>query len=397
MKNKVVIVGAGPAGLYSSYLLLKKGYRVELYDQSTACGKKFLVAGNGGLNLTHSEELTSFSTRYGKDQDLFSEIIGEFTPQDLRDFCLELGVETFVGSSGRVFPKELKAAQILKNWIDHLKASEDFELFLRHELIELHPSKELTFKFKEEVVQAIGDVVVLAMGGASWKRTGSDGKWKAQLEKLGVEVKPFLPMNCGFECDWSEHFISTVDRAPIKNVGIKFQDRVHRGEIMITPFGIEGGGIYAVSNIIRDNIIEFGHATVSLDLKPDLSLEQVLSKLKNKKAKDSLSNHLRKSLGIGKVENTLLKEILPKDAYTDLSTLAQAIKDLKVDFKRTRPIEEAISTSGGIAFSELDQHFQIKKLAGFYAVGEMLDFEAPTGGYLLQGCFSTAARMVRGI
>lgn len=399
-KKKVIIVGAGPAGLFCAYLLLKKGHQVEVYDQSTGPAKKFLIAGNGGLNLTHSEDLKSFSGRYGKDEKLFYELIQEFSPEDLRSFCEDLGVETFVGTSGRVFPKNLKAAQILLSWLKALKSDPNFGLYLKHSLIGIDAGAkelELTFKNPDTQIKVAGERVILAMGGASWKKTGSDGKWKPLLEKLRVEVKEFKPMNCGFERPWSKHFVESIERAPLKNVEISFQDKSVRGEIMLTEFGIEGGGIYALSNHIRDGIEQDGSAKIFLDLKPDLTQEDVLKKISKRKPKDSFSNHLRKALGFTKVENTLLKELTSIEEYQNHARLAETIKKLEVELFKTRPIDEAISTSGGVAFHELDEWFQLKAIPGLYIAGEMLNFEAPTGGYLLQGCFSSAYRVVSGI
>lgn len=398
MKNKkVVVVGGGPAGLFASFLLLEKGFQVELYDHSSGFAKKFLIAGNGGLNLTHSEDLESFAKRYGKDEKLFSTLLEEFSPSDLRLFCESLGIETFVGTSGRVFPKNLKAAKILLSWLDKLKSNPNFKFNLKHSLVDIKKNKQIAFNFEAKEIIVDYDILFLALGGASWKKTGSDGSWMELLKKHNIECAPFEPMNCGFETDWSHHFISRIDRAPLKNVGLSIGKHSSRGEAMLTPFGIEGGVVYAISNHIRNEIKESGSAVLELDLKPDLSHEAILNKLQSRKPKDSLSNFLRKSLGIGKVENTLLKELVDIDCYNDLASLAQKIKALPVKLLRARPIDEAISTSGGVMFSEMDEYFQLKKMPGAFLAGEMLDFEAPTGGYLLQGCFSTAYRAVQGI
>lgn len=394
MKEKVVVVGAGPAGLFCAFLLLKRGVKVELYDHSSGPGKKFLVAGNGGLNLTHSEAMASFSKRYGKDSEFFTQLIQDYSPADLRDFCASIGVETFIGSSGRVFPKKLKAAQMLLNWVKELKSHEDFSLYLKHRLVGFLPPNELVFECPDGEKTIQSAKTILALGGASWKKTGSDGRWLSLLEKVGFDIAPLRPMNCGFERQWSKTFLDVVDHSPLKNVAIRFGDRSVRGEIMLTPFGVEGGAIYALSNFIRDEIERSGQAQIELDLKPDLSLEKIRSKLKERKTKDSMSNHLRKALGLGKSANTLLKELVRKEEYQDSSLLAERIKCLNISLHAARPIDEAISTSGGVKFSELDRDLQSRKFPGLFIVGEMLDFEAPTGGYLLQGCFSTAYRAV---
>lgn len=388
--NKVMIIGGGPTGLFAAYKLLQKGVAVDLYDHSSGLGKKFLVAGNGGLNLTHSEDLASFSKRYGKDEELFNKLIHEFSPEDVRSFCTELEVETFIGSSGRVFPKKLKAAEILLNWTKKLKEHENFQLFLNHSLISFNKNKDFTFKVDEEEKLVKADKVIIALGGGSWKKTGSDGAWVDSFENNGIKVNPLIPMNCGFEREWSEYFKEKVDRTPLKNISIRHKDSTVRGELMLTPFGLEGGAIYALSNHIRNEIMNKGKANIFLDLKPDLTAEQVEAKLTDKKSKTSLSNHLRKSLNIEKEVFILLKELAAEAPE-------KSIKSLKIELSGVRPIDEAISTSGGVCFSELTDHFELKSIPGVFIGGEMLDFEAPTGGYLLQGCFSSAFRIISGI
>ena len=393
-KEKVTIVGAGPSGLFCAYQLLKRGYAVDLYDQMSGVGKKFLIAGDGGLNITHSEDLKTFATRYGKNEEAFSSLLNDFSPQDLRSWCEELEVKTFVGTSGRVFPEKLKAAEILLNWLKVLKSYQNFNLFLKHRLLNVSNDKELTF---EGELKVKASTVIFALGGASWEKTGSDGKWNELFENLGIEVEPFLPMNCGFEKPWSEHFISKVDRTPLKNITIKVGNQKVRGEVMLTPFGMEGGGIYALSNIIRDYILKEGKCFINLDLKPDFDNETILKKIKAKKPKDSLSNHLRKALKLDKAAIVLLRELTNRDTFEKPEYLAEQIKNLKVELFSMRPLSEAISTSGGVSFTGLTSDLEVKSIPGMYVVGEMLDWEAPTGGYLLQGCFSTAWRVVDAI
>jgi uncharacterized flavoprotein (TIGR03862 family) len=374
--------------------LLIEGYEVDLYDQSTGLAKKFLIAGNGGLNLTHSEDLNRFSQRYTHNEEFFSELLNEFSPADLRAFCEELGVETFVGTSGRVFPKNLKAAEILLKWTKSLKEHPRFNLHLKHSLIAMSKDKELTFIMPDGEVKIKAKIVIMATGGASWSKTGSDGKWKNITDKLQIDSNEFKPMNCGFETKWTEHLVSKLDRAPVKNIGLSIGSYSSRGEVMITPYGIEGGAIYAISNFIRDEIYLNKAAIIEIDLKPDLSLEQVSGKLSSKKSKDSLANHLRKSLNLDKVAITLLNEV---SRNRNENITAELIKALPIKLHNIRPIDEAISTSGGVRFNGLTDHFESKEIKGLYFAGEMLDFEAPTGGYLLQGCFSTANRVVNGI
>ncbi len=392
--KKVVIIGGGPAGLFSAYLLLKKGFKVELYDHSSGFGKKFLVAGNGGLNLTHSEELSRFSQKYNPHEKFFSEMINEFTPEDLREFCTDLGVETFVGSSGRIFPKKLKAAEILISWLKALKENPHFSQHLGHHFNSLKEMAKVEFLVEEKTLEVEADFFIFAMGGASWGKTGSKGDWAPSFIKAGIKLAPFLPMNCGFERSWSEFFIKKIDYTALKNIALEFNGVKVRGEAMLTPFGIEGGGIYALSKAIRDEILEKGSSEISLDLKPDLSLREIEKKLGAQPAKASLSNIVRKALGFEAEVFILLKELYPNLKKEEVP---QIVKGLKLSLKGIRPIDEAISTSGGVLFSEVTSSLELKERPGNYVIGEMLDFDAPTGGYLLQGCFSTAYRAVKSI
>ncbi len=392
--KKVIIIGGGPAGLFSAYKLLQNNFKVDLYDHSSGLGKKFLVAGNGGLNLTHSEEIDEFVKKYGENESFFASMINEFTPNDLRSFCEELGVETFIGSSKRVFPENLKAAEILLNWIKILKENENFSLHLNHKFTKINSSKEITLIHFENEVKVQGEYVIFAMGGASWKKTGSDGSWSDSFQKLGIELSPFLPMNCGFERSWSAFFIEKINYSPLKNIELKFNDKPIRGEAMLTPFGIEGGGVYAHSLALRDQVIKTGEATLFIDLKPNLTEAEIQTKISHQNDKSSLSNQLRKAIGIDQVAFILLKEIYP---HINRDNASGSIKNVEISLCGIRPIDEAISTSGGVRFTELNEFLELKKLKGCYVIGEMLDFEAPTGGYLLQGCFSSAARVVRGL
>lgn len=398
-QQKVIIIGAGPAGLFAAYLLIKSGYRVEVYDQASGIGKKFLVAGHGGLNLTHSENLADFAGRYEKDRPFFEKLLHLFGPDDLRQWCHDLGVETFIGTSGRVFPTKLKSAEILFLWFDYLKASESFSIHLKHRLTDINlTTKEVSLENAQgENIKAQGNFIILALGGGSWKKTGSDGSWVELFKKKSLEIAPLLPMNCGFEREWSSYFQKEVDRLPLKNIALTSGDRSVRSEMMITPYGIEGSAVYALSNIIRDDLLKKGETTVYLDLVPALSLEEISARLNKKSKKKSLSQHLKNSLKLSRSHNILLKELVTDQQYSDLEELSHLIKKLPIKLTGIRPIDEAISTSGGICFEQLDDSLELKSHSGIFFVGEMLDFEAPTGGYLLQGCFSTAYAAVKKI
>ena len=394
LQKHIDIVGAGPSGLFAAYLLLKKGYQINLYDHSSGPGKKFLVAGNGGLNLTHSNPPEVFSEKYTEHATLFSSLLDEFSPQGLRSFCSELGVETFIGSSGRVFPKELNAAKMLRNWITLLRDFEGFNLILNHRLIKIQTKNDaLAIHFQDlknqRNIEIRSQSTILALGGGSWKKTGSDGTWVSMIRSLGIEVAEFKAYNCGYNVDWSEIFQKKVDYSYLKNIAI---DGV-KGEVMITPYGIEGSLIYANSKSIQKDLSNKGIAAVNIDLRPLTKSEELLNKLKKVRAKDSRKNQLRKCLRIKDTEYMLLMELLSKEELNDDIILVEKIKNLTINLKSARPIDEAISTRGGVEISELTDHFESKKIKGLYFSGEMLNWDAPTGGYLLQGCFCLSRKV----
>ena len=387
---KVTIIGAGPAGLFSAYLLTKANIPVVIYDAMSGPCKKFLIAGSSGLNLTHSEDLDKFIQRYGESAEFLRPMIESFTPQDLRDWCEELGVETFVGTSGRVFPTTMSAAAMLKKWRDEINQTGLCEFKYSHKFKAFKNDKVLVFKNSNEEIEVEIEKAIFALGGGSWKSTGSDGSWLDAFKELGIKTRDFLPMNCGFERTWSDEFQAKVDNSPLKNVVIKFQGREIRTECMLTPYGIEGTGIYALSNHIRDEILKNSSATIELDLRTDLSVEKIIEKLDKPRGKNSLSNFLRKSLKLTKIEMTLLRELLSKDEFNDTQLLAKSIKSLKIELTSIRPLDEAISTSGGLLLREVDHDLRLKNHSHIFICGEMLDWDAPTGGYLLQACFSQA-------
>jgi uncharacterized flavoprotein (TIGR03862 family) len=399
-KKKVIIIGGGPGGLFAALLLLEKGLIVELYDQMSSVGKKFLVAGHGGLNITHSENDDLFFQRYGAHAEKFKQYLKLFSPQDLRDWCQSLGVETFIGSTGRIFPKKFKAGEMLLLWLKKLKSYPSFKLFPHHRLKNIEKNKTLTFDFKgKEVIlpPSTKTTVLFSLGGGSWSKTGSDGLWTNLFSNIGIKVAPFQSMNSGFESDWSPHFKKKVNWVPLKNIKMSLQGQSTRGELLLTPYGVEGGGLYKFSALVREALNVGGPAQIFLDLLPDLSLEDVTRKIYKPKGKNSLSNHLRKKLKLSGLCFSLLKERTTQEEFNNLDHLAKKMKALPLNLICPRPLEESISTSGGIHFDNLDDSLMIKSLPGFFIAGEMLDWEAPTGGYLLQGCFSTAYKAAQGI
>ncbi|WP_372654570.1 TIGR03862 family flavoprotein [Halobacteriovorax sp.] len=397
MSKAVNIVGAGPSGLFCSYLLIKAGMKVNLFDQTGGVGKKFLVAGNGGLNLTHSEDLEKFVTRYGENSELFASLIGEFTPTDMREWCDSLGVETFIGSSGRVFPKKLKAADLLNRWLTFLKESSNFTLNLKHRLTNATISGELTFDTPDGELVIQEEYTIMCLGGGSWKKTGSDGRWIEYLRGLNLNIKPFQSMNCGFSISWSDRFLEDFDDDYLKNIKVSYDDRIVSGEVMITKYGIEGGAIYAHSAEIQRDLLKNISSKIHIDLKPLLSEEIILEKLSRPRKKNSMSNHLRKALNLSKLSLRLLREVLPKETFEDVALLAKSIKSLPLELITSRPLDEAISTSGGVSFESVDNSLMIRGSNSIFLAGEMLDWEAPTGGYLLQGCFSMSHHVVKSI
>ncbi len=395
--QKVSIVGAGPSGLFCAYLLLKNGFKVDLYDSNPGIGRKFLIAGKGGLNITKSEEQMSFSKKYGKDQLYFHSLLKDFGPEELVQWCNEIGIETFVGSTKRVFPEKFNAGDFLNKWKDKLNSFEGYSFYANYILTDVTKEKTLTFDFKETKKKIHSDIIILAMGGASWKKTGSNGLWVAMLDSLGVKISSFLPMNCGFEVQWSDVFLKKVEGKPLKNISIKFKEESIKGELMITSYGLEGGAIYAISNKIRDEILKYNRCEVLIDLIPKLTKEEILNSLKSMRTKDSLKNTLRKKLKLSEESYQLLLEKSDRLDINNAEYLVEKIKNTKVELKSIRPIDEAISTGGGVCFSNLTDSLEFKEIPNLYCAGEMLDFEAMTGGYLLQGCFSTSYRVVKSI
>jgi uncharacterized flavoprotein (TIGR03862 family) len=392
--TSIVIVGAGPAGLMAAEVLSSKGLQVDLYDAMPSVGRKFLLAGKGGLNLTHSESADQFVTRYGARQAQVEPMLASFGADDIRTWATGLGIETFVGTSGRVFPKDMKAAPLLRSWLHRLRAA-GVRFHMRHKWTGWNAAGELVFDAPQGTTSVACTSAILALGGASWKRLGSDGAWVDLLKTRGVDIAPLVPSNCGFDVavPWSEHFKSRFAGQPLKTVAIDGR----RGEFVITESGVEGSLIYALSSQLRDEMAANGSSTFHLDLLPDFSLERVQREINHPRGSKSLSSHLKSRLGLDGVKMGLLYELLPKDQMGNAAQLAMACKDLTIRLGSTRPIDEAISTAGGVRFESMTDGLMLKQIAGVFCAGEMLDWEAPTGGYLLTACMASGKRAAEGV
>jgi uncharacterized flavoprotein (TIGR03862 family) len=399
-KNHVAVIGAGPAGLMAAEVLAQGGADVTVYDAMPSAGRKFLMAGRGGLNLTHSEPLSEFLARYRQAMPRLKAAIEAFPPQALRIWSEALGQPTFVGSSGRVFPKAMKASPLLRAWLRRLDAS-GVRFEFRHRWTGWDDNGRLLFETPDGQ-RAVGThATVLALGGASWPRLGSTGAWEEILAAKGVTSTPLRPANCGFTIAWSNIFRDRFEGQPLKGVALSFGTHNVRGEAIITRTGIEGGAVYALSAELREAIADQGRVTLHVALRPDLEAGKLIVRLSAPKGKQSFSNWLRKSAHLSPVGIGLSQEaaIATGVSLPSLSpeNLARLINAVPITLDGTVPIARAISTAGGIAFGELDSDFMIRRLPGIFAAGEMLDWEAPTGGYLLQASFATGAAAGRGV
>jgi uncharacterized flavoprotein (TIGR03862 family) len=394
-----VVIGAGPAGLMAAEALAQGGARVTVYDAMPSVGRKFLMAGRGGLNLTHSEPPDAFLPRYREAEPNLAAAIKNFRPERLRAWCEELGQPTFVGSSGRIFPKTLKASPLLRAWLRRLDVS-GVQFALRHRWTGWDNRGRLLFRTPVGDSAVEARATVLALGGASWPRLGSDGGWVEALSAKGVKISPLKPANCGFTIAWSEIFRDRFEGEPLKGIALSFGGRSIRGEAVITRDGIEGGAIYALSAELREAILASGRAILHVALRPDVESRDLVTRLSAPRGKQTFTNWLRKAAGLSPVGIGLLQEtaIASGVALASLSAeaLAARINAVPVQLTGIASIARAISSAGGIGFDELDADFMIKRLPGVFAAGEMLDWEAPTGGYLLQACFATGAAAGRG-
>ncbi len=392
MTHDIAVVGAGPAGLMAAEVLAAAGRRVTVFDRMVMPGRKLLIAGLGGLNLTHSEDLEALLNRYGTARPMLEPTIRAFTPEALRQWCHDLGQETFVGSSGRVFPKAMKASPLLRAWLVRLRDL-GVQFRAQHRWLGWSDDGALRFATPEGDVQVRATATLLALGGASWPRLGSDGGWVEPLRARGVQVAELRPSNCGFDVAWSDVFRSRFEGEPLKRITITHQDVSVRGEALVTGYGIEGGAIYALSGRLRDAIAADGYATITLDLRPDLTVAELTQRLQAPRRGQSLSNFLRKTTGLTPIAIAMLREAGPLDE----SEIVERIKSTQVHLLSTRPIARAISSAGGVAWDDVDARFMLKSAPGVFVAGEMLDWEAPTGGYLLQACFATGRAAAQGI
>jgi len=393
----VTVIGGGPAGLFAAEVLSKAGLTVTVHDRMPTMGRKFLMAGRGGLNITHSEPHDSFLGRYGAAREFLSPVLEAFPPQALRDWCQGLGQTTFIGSSGRVFPEALKASPLLRAWLARLQ-QQGVTLRTGSDWLGWDDEGRLRFRRRdgsEEIVQS--DATLLALGGASWPRLGSDGGWARLLADRGVAISPLRPSNCGFQVGWSDVFKERFQGQPVKPLAASFAGRTVRGEAMISAYGIEGGAIYALSSSLRDAIDRDGKAELRLDLCPGRSLPELVQLLSRPRKAQSHSTFLKKTLNLSPVAINLLREAAGTALPEPAERMAALIHDLPLTLTGTAPIERAISTAGGIALSALDERWMIKSLPGVFAAGEMLDWEAPTGGYLLQASFASARAAALGL
>jgi uncharacterized flavoprotein (TIGR03862 family) len=396
----VAVIGAGPAGLMAAEVLAQGGAAVTVYDAMPSAGRKLLMAGRGGLNLTHSEPLPAFLARYREAASNLAAAIDAFPPQALRDWSEALGQPTFVGSSGRVFPQAFKASPLLRAWLRRLD-SIGVQFALRHRWTGWDANGRLKFQTPDGQFEIEARATVLALGGASWPRLGSDGAWAETLAAKGVKISPLRPANSGFTVAWSDIFRDRFEGQPLKGVALSFGAHSVRGEAIVTRNGIEGGAIYALSAELRETILSAGQARLQIALRPDLETKDLIARLSAPKGKQSLSNFLRKAAHLSPVAIGLLQEAAKATGASLASMspvdLANLINAVPIELIGVAPIARAISTAGGIAFDELDANYMIHRLPGVFVAGEMLDWEAPTGGYLLQASFATGAAAGRGV
>ena len=400
--RRVAIIGGGPAGLMAAETVRAAGHTVDLYEAKGSPGRKFLIAGKGGLNLTHSDAREVFISRYRERADAVGGWLADFDGEALRAWALAFGVETYVGSSGRVFPVDRKAAPLLRGWVRRLK-EQGVRFHVQHRWTGWDDAGALRLETPEGATTITADAVVFALGGGSWPELGSDGAWVAPMTASGIDIAPLKPANCGFDIGWTPYFSERQAGAPLKPVVAHWTDlqgepRSLQGECVITATGIEGSLIYALSADLRDSLARDGQVTLQLDLLPGQTEAQVAEKLRKPRQGRSFGEVLRRQLGLGGVKSALLFEILGREAgQLPLDQIAHALKRLPLALQRARPIDEVISTAGGVRLEALDTQLMLRGRPGIFCAGEMLDWEAPTGGYLLTACYASGLRAGRGV
>ncbi|WP_462401802.1 TIGR03862 family flavoprotein [Pseudomonas sp. Marseille-QA0332] len=392
----VAVIGGGPAGLMAAEALAQAGVAVAVFDAMPSVGRKFLLAGVGGMNITHSEPYPAFVARYAERHAPIDALLQDFDGPALRQWIHGLGIETFVGTSGRVFPRDMKAAPLLRAWLKRLRDA-GVVIHTRHRWLGWNADGSLRLAYPQGELKYQADAVVLALGGASWARLGSDGAWLPLLAERGVAIAPLQASNCGFEVQgWSQLLQDKFAGAPLKNVALALPgSQPRKGECIVTALGLEGSLVYALSAPIRETINRQGSATVLLDLLPDRPVDKIVQALAKPRGSKSMARHLQAQLGLEGIKAALLRELTDQATFADPERLARAIKALPIELLRPRPLDEAISTAGGVRFEALDASLMLERLPGVFCAGEMLDWEAPTGGYLLTACFASGLRAGR--
>jgi len=391
----VAIIGAGPAGLMAAETLIAAGHKPVIFEAMPTAGRKFMMAGKSGLNLTHSEDIEAFTKRFGEREKQIAAALASFSPTDIRAWANGLGGETFVGSSGRIFPKAFKASPLLRAWLKRL-GDGGAELLTRHKWVGWQKDGSLMFDTADGPITVSAKATILALGGTSWPKLGSDGNWCATLADKSVDMADFKPSNCGLNYDWSPYFKEHFAGDPVKGVILKVGDKMAKGDFVVTGYGMEGSAIYTVSADVRDQIEKTGKAEIEIDLTPDRSLERITAALSKPRGKKSMATHIKRATGLIGVKANLLRECLPQRAFDDTTKLAQAIKGLRITVASVRPIDEAISVAGGVVFEGLTPHLMLSCMPGTFCAGEMLDWDAPTGGYLLSACFAQGKQAATG-
>lgn len=395
--KNVIIIGAGPAGLMAAQKLAESGVNVTVYEKKKSPARKFLLAGRGGLNLTHSEASPQFTSRYRQAEEFMVPLIESFSPEDLRQWCRDLGEETFIGSSGRIFPTSFKASPLLRAWLKRLETL-CIKFEFQQEWMGWKNGKTVFKDQNGSLIEIASDATLLALGGASWPHLGSDGKWAQYMKEQKIEIADFRPANSGFHVSWSDVFQKKFAGQALKNIALHFQDKIISGEIMIDKNGVEGGAIYALSAEIREALAKQSPITLTIDLKPSLSQQEILKKLLNRpRQRQSFSSYLERTLNLTPLALHLMREADMTVQSFKPEDVAALVKALPVKLISPFGIERSISTAGGISLNEINEFMMLHKIKSVFVAGEMLDWEAPTGGYLLQGCFSSAVKAAEGI